>query len=174
MGRTAQGRSRSGGGDRGRLLLYKGQGSNLWLPFVKGVVEVPVYAYVPGAAMLLWFTMNATNCSDGVDGLAGSLTLLSLFSLAGLLYGVIGYRPIADYLLIPPQPGRRALGDSAGHPGGGAGRPTWWHNAEPSRVLMGDAGRALWACWWAWRSWWPETLPHLWFRRWCWSTAAPA
>mgnify|MGYP001205387255 CR=1 FL=1 len=124
------------------FFLYKGQGSNLWLPFVKGVVAVPVYAYVPGAAILLWFTMNATNCSDGVDGLAGSLTLLSLFSLAGLLYGVIGYHPIADYLLLPHNPdGARWAILLATLAGALAGY--LWHNAEPSRVLMGDAGSRL-------------------------------
>lgn len=122
--------------------LYMGQGSLVWLPFVKHAVEIPSYFYIPCAAMLLWFTMNATNCSDGVDGLAGSLTLLSLFALAGLLYGVVGYRPLADYLLIPHNPdGARwailvacVAGSLAGY---------LWHNAEPSQVLMGDAGSRL-------------------------------
>jgi phospho-N-acetylmuramoyl-pentapeptide-transferase len=122
--------------------LYMGQGSQLWLPFFKQAVMVPAYLYLPGAAALLWFTMNATNCSDGVDGLAGSLTLLSLFALAGLLYGVVGYRPVADYLLIPHNPdGARwailvatVAGSLAGY---------LWHNAEPSRILMGDAGSRL-------------------------------
>jgi len=124
------------------FFLYMQQGSALWLPFVKYAVEVPVYLYVPGAAMLLWFTMNATNCSDGVDGLAGTLTLLSLFALAGLLYGVIGYRPIADYLLIPHNPdGARWAILVATMAGALAGY--LWHNAEPSRVLMGDAGSRL-------------------------------
>jgi len=124
------------------FFLYWGQGSLLWLPFVKHAVEVSPLLYIPGAAALLWFTMNATNCSDGVDGLAGSLTLLSLFALAGLLYGIVGYRPIADYLLLPHNPiGARwailvatVAGSLAGY---------LWHNAEPSRVLMGDAGSRL-------------------------------
>ncbi len=122
--------------------IYMGQGSTVWVPFVKQAVTVSPYAYMPCAAALLWFTMNATNCSDGVDGLAGSLTLLSLFALAALLYGVVGYRPIANYLLIPHNPdGARwailvatVAGSLAGY---------LWHNAEPSRVLMGDAGSRL-------------------------------
>jgi phospho-N-acetylmuramoyl-pentapeptide-transferase len=122
--------------------LYLDQSAQLWLPFVKAAVEVPPYLYVPGAALLLWFTMNATNCSDGVDGLAGTLTLLSLFALAGLLYGVIGYRPVADYLLIPHNPdGARWAILVATIAGALAGY--LWHNAEPSRVLMGDAGSRL-------------------------------
>ena len=122
--------------------LYMGQGSLVWLPFLKHAVEVPPYCYIPCAAMLLWFTTNATNCSDGVDGLAGSLTLLSLFALAGLLYGVVGYRPIADYLLIPHNPdGARWAILVATMAGSLAGY--LWHNADPSRVLMGDAGSRM-------------------------------
>lgn len=124
------------------FFLYEEQGGRLWLPFIKSVVDVPLSVYVPGAAMLLWFTMNATNCSDGVDGLAGTLTLLSLFALAALLYGVIGYRPIASYLLIPHNPdGARWAILVASVAGALAGY--LWHNAEPSRVLMGDAGSRL-------------------------------
>jgi phospho-N-acetylmuramoyl-pentapeptide-transferase len=122
--------------------LYMGQGAQLWFPFFKHAVDVPAYLYLPGAAALLWFTMNATNCSDGVDGLAGALTLLSLFALAGLLYGVVGYRPVADYLLIPHNPdGARWAVLVATVAGSLAGY--LWHNAEPSRVLMGDAGSRL-------------------------------
>jgi len=122
--------------------LYWMQGATLWLPFVKSAIDVPPWLYIPGASVLLWFTMNATNCSDGVDGLAGTLTLFSLFSLVALLYGVVGYFPIADYLLIP----RNAAGARwailvAIYTGALAGY--LWHNAEPSRVLMGDAGSRL-------------------------------
>ena len=114
----------------------------MWLPFVKGSVLVPPALYIPLAAGLLWLTMNATNCSDGVDGLAGALTLLSLFALAALLYAVVGYKPLAAYLLVPhyAEGARWAIlvatvaGALAGY---------LWHNAEPSRVLMGYAGSRL-------------------------------
>lgn len=122
--------------------LYKGHGSLVWLPFFKHAVEVPVYLYLPGAAALLWITMNATNCSDGVDGLAGALTLLSLFALAGLLYGVVGYKPIAEYLLIPHNPDGARWAIFAATMAGSLGGYLWY-NAEPSKVLMGDAGSRL-------------------------------
>jgi phospho-N-acetylmuramoyl-pentapeptide-transferase len=122
--------------------LTRGRPVAMWLPVYKTAIVVPLWVYVPMAAALLWLTMNATNCTDGVDGLAGALTLLSLFSLAGLLYGVIGYRPIADYLLIPHNPaGARWAILLATMAGGLSGY--LWHNAEPSRVLMGDAGSRL-------------------------------
>ena len=110
-----------------------------WLPFVKGIWLVPWYLYVPAAAAILWFTMNATNCSDGVDGLAGTLTVIALAMLAFVLYVVVGYRPVAHYFLIPvyAEAARWAIvvmtvaGAFAGY---------LWYNAEPSKVLMGDAG----------------------------------
>ncbi len=121
------------------LFLYAGHGGDVWMPFVKGVWSIPWWLYLPGAGFLLWFTMNATNCSDGVDGLAGSLTLISLVCLAALLYLVIGYAPVARYMLVPCNPlaARWAIllmtvvGALSGY--------LWW-NAEPSKVLMGDAG----------------------------------
>lgn len=110
-----------------------------WLPFVKGIVLVPFWVYVPAAAFILWFTMNATNCSDGVDGLAGTLTVITLMMLAAILYIVVGYRPVAHYFLIPvyAEAARWAIvvmivtGGFAGY---------LWYNAEPSKILMGDAG----------------------------------
>ncbi len=124
------------------LCLYQGGAATLWLPVFKSAITLHVCLYLPLAAALLWFTMNATNCSDGVDGLAGALTLFSLFALAALLYGVVGYRPIADYLLIPHNPeGARWAILTATVAGGLAGY--LWHNAEPSRVLMGDAGSRM-------------------------------
>ncbi len=118
-----------------------------WLPFFKGATMingvgtwlVPGWAYVPLAAFILWFTMNATNCSDGVDGLAGTLTVITLAMLAVILYVVVGYRPVAHYFLIPvyAEAARWAIvvmvvaGAFAGY---------LWFNAEPSKVLMGDAG----------------------------------
>ena len=118
-----------------------------WLPFFKGptlmngvgVWLMPGWLYVPLSAFILWFTMNATNCSDGVDGLAGTLTVITLVMLAVVLYVVVGYRPVAHYFLIPvyAEAARWAIvvmivaGAFAGY---------LWYNAEPSKVLMGDAG----------------------------------
>ena len=118
-----------------------------WLPFFKGPVMIndvgvwliPGWLYVPASAFILWFTMNATNCSDGVDVLSGTLTVVTLVMLAVVLYVVVGYRPVAHYFLIPvyAEAARWAIvvmvvaGAFAGY---------LWYNAEPSKVLMGDAG----------------------------------
>lgn len=121
------------------MFLYAGHGGEIWLPIFKGVWSVPWWLYMPGAGFLLWFTMNATNCSDGVDGLAGSLTLISLVCLAGLLYLVIGYAPVAKYLLVPMNPHAARWAILLMTVAGALCGYLWW-NAEPSKVLMGDAG----------------------------------
>lgn len=111
----------------------------LWLPFVKDVWHLPWWGYIPTMGFLLFVIMNATNCSDGVDGLAGSLTVISLIALAALLYGVIGYRPMAEYLLVPHNYLAVRWSVLSMIVAGGFAGYLWW-NAEPSKILMGDAG----------------------------------
>lgn len=100
-----------------------------------------VYGIV--ATGLLWLSINATNCSDGVDGLSGSLLALAFVGLGGVLYGVVGHVETAQYLLVPFYEDGASwfvivsttLGTLAAY---------LWFNAEPSHLMMGDAGsRAL-------------------------------
>lgn len=110
-----------------------------WLPLMKHDLTIPVWIFLIVSTLLLWMTINATNCSDGVDGLAGTLSLVSLFYLAGFLYLVIGHVDVSKYLLVPHNPdGARWTILLITTAGGLAGY--LWHNAEPSKVLMGDAG----------------------------------
>ena len=121
------------------MALCQGQSMPLWLPLVKQSLALPPFWFVVMGSVLLWIAMNATNCSDGVDGLAGSLTLLSFFYLGALLYGVIGHVGVSSYLLVPHNPEGAVWAIMVlASAGGLAGY--LWHNAEPSRMLMGDAG----------------------------------
>jgi len=95
------------------------------------------------ATALLWFSINTTNCTDGVDGLSGSLLALAFLGLGGVLYGVVGHVDSAHYLLVPFYEDGASwavivattLGTLAAY---------LWFNAYPSQLLMGDAGsRAL-------------------------------
>jgi phospho-N-acetylmuramoyl-pentapeptide-transferase len=111
----------------------------LWLPLFKTPVTISPWLFVPLATGLIWLSINATNCTDGVDGLSGSLSLLAFIYLGGILYVIVGHQDISHYLLVPhyPEGAQWAMlafimaGCLAGY---------LWHNALPSAVLMGDAG----------------------------------
>ncbi len=121
------------------MFVWSALGGKVWLPFMKGEWTMSWWLYIPSMGFLLFVVMNATNCSDGVDGLAGSLTFISLVSLAILLYAVTGYRPMADYLLVPHNYLAVRWSVLLMTVAGGFAGYLWW-NAEPSKVLMGDAG----------------------------------
>lgn len=125
-------------------ILCEGQDAVIWLPLLKGSQAgggflVPFWLYIPCAAALLWLSINVVNCSDGVDGMAGSLALLGLCGLGAFLYGVAGHVTLAKYLLIPHNPEGAYWGVLIFTAAGGLAGYLW-HNANPSAVLMGDAG----------------------------------
>ena len=80
------------------------------------------------ATVLVWMLINAVNCSDGIDGFCGSLTIVSLISVmaAGKLLGMDSNMFTLILIMILTL------------------LPYLWRNAEPSTMMMGDAGsRAL-------------------------------
>src|ERR1700761_5973368 len=113
--------------------------SSIWLPGVKEAIVLPAWLNIPLASGVIWLSINATNCSDGVDGVSGSLTATAIMILGALLYAVIGNQVVAGHLNIPFNSEGASwaimafvmVGAVAGY---------LWYNASPSQVLMGDAG----------------------------------
>ena len=114
-----------------------------WLPFVKNPIHVLKPVFVIISTIMLWISVNTTNCTDGVDGLSSTLVLVALIILGAVFYTILGHTDIAKYLKVPHivQGANWAIvifclaGVLMGY---------LWHNAFPSSVLMGDAGsRAL-------------------------------
>lgn len=115
----------------------------IWLPFLSSSLKITPWIYIPMATILLWLSINTTNCTDGVDGLSGTLVLIALITMGCLFYFIFGHKEIAAYLLVPhiPQGASWAVMTFAL---AGVLMGYLWHNAFPSKVLMGDAGsRAL-------------------------------
>jgi phospho-N-acetylmuramoyl-pentapeptide-transferase len=123
----------------GAVVVCQLQDVQIWLPLIKEPLTLSPWLYVPFATGLLWLMINATNCTDGVDGLSGSLTLLGLAYLGVMLYGVVGRRDVSSYLLVPHYPDGADWALMAFVMVGCLGGYLW-HNANPSAVLMGDAG----------------------------------
>lgn len=124
------------------ILYFKGS-VTYWLPFTSLTVAVHPAVFFAVSTLILWISINTTNCTDGVDGLSGTLVLLALTSLGIIFYFVLGHARVAEYLLVPH------LADGAqwallAFTLSGTLMGYLWHNAFPSKVLMGDAGsRAL-------------------------------
>lgn len=113
--------------------------SAIWLPGWKGTIVLPVWLSLPLATGVIWLSINATNCSDGVDGVSGSLSGTAIMLLGALMYAVIGNAEVAGHLNIPLNPGGQNWAIMA-FIMCGAVSGYLWYNAPPSAVLMGDAG----------------------------------
>ncbi|MGN0507110.1 MAG: phospho-N-acetylmuramoyl-pentapeptide-transferase [Lachnospiraceae bacterium] len=99
-------------------------GTEITLLFFHQTVELPVVVFGILAVILVWGSINVTNCADGVDGLSAtlaSITLISFYILNTLQKNAGTY----SYLLL------LFIACLLGY---------LWHNATPSRMLMGDAG----------------------------------
>ncbi len=76
------------------------------------------------ATVFIWLSINATNCTDGVDGLSGALSIVTILSLAVVLYLQGQSNDMIKYAIIMCEIIFAYL----------------WKNTSPSTLLMGDAG----------------------------------
>ncbi|MBN2510113.1 MAG: phospho-N-acetylmuramoyl-pentapeptide-transferase [Spirochaetales bacterium] len=125
------------------VILVVLDGTTIWLPFSARTFELskPVYALL--TTVVIWTSINTTNCSDGVDGLSGTLVLICLITIGLIFYFVLGHVEISEYLLLPHSP-EGAKWAILTFTLTGSLLAYLWYNAYPSTILMGDAGsRAL-------------------------------
>jgi phospho-N-acetylmuramoyl-pentapeptide-transferase len=121
------------------------------LPFVsfaKHPFALPVGVYLPFAVLVVVFTSNAVNLTDGLDGLAigpviiNGGTYLVWAYLAGATFGIANVAQrfvVARYLDIPSATGIGELSIFCGAVVG-AGIGFLWYNTYPAQVFMGDVG----------------------------------
>ncbi|MCI8769923.1 MAG: phospho-N-acetylmuramoyl-pentapeptide-transferase [Lachnospiraceae bacterium] len=88
--------------------------------------EIPAPLYFVLGVILLWVSINVTNCSDGVDGLCASLCCVTLTSFAVLFPESLGKYGASCLIFVAVLLAYLCF------------------NSKPSSMLMGDAGsRAL-------------------------------
>jgi phospho-N-acetylmuramoyl-pentapeptide-transferase len=125
--------------------------TRLSMPFVafaKHPLTLPIGVYLPFAVLVVVFTSNAVNLTDGLDGLAigpviiNGGTYLVWAYLAGATFGIANVAQrfvVARYLDIPPIASIGELGVYCGTVVG-AGIGFLWYNTYPAQVFMGDVG----------------------------------
>jgi phospho-N-acetylmuramoyl-pentapeptide-transferase len=106
------------------------------LLFDQGSVWWP--AYLAFLMLVIVFSSNAVNLTDGLDGLAISVTFITATALTGFAY-ITSHQAFSDYLGLVhnAQVGELTLFCGAL---AGASLGFLWFNAPPAEVFMGDVG----------------------------------
>jgi phospho-N-acetylmuramoyl-pentapeptide-transferase len=128
------------------LFTYMGWADYSWklsLPFFKrtaleNITNIGPFIYLPFIAIVLLGFSNAVNLTDGLDGLAISVTVVAMAALTTFTY-VSGDKRWADYLGLEHQ---TDIGELTVFCGSmvGASLGFLWYNAPPAEVFMGDVG----------------------------------
>jgi phospho-N-acetylmuramoyl-pentapeptide-transferase len=113
--------------------------SVLYVPFFKNLQpDLTVLGYSAFIIFVLIATSNTVNLTDGLDGLAISVTVVAASALTGLVY-VAGDARFSKYLDIPHTPGVDEVTIFAGALVG-ASLGFLWFNAPQAEIFMGDVG----------------------------------
>ena len=106
------------------LTMVNFNGSEVLISLTGQAYELPPLVYGILAVILVWGSINVTNCADGVDGLSGTLSTITLSTI----YFIMQTREAApefSYLIL------LFIACILGY---------LWYNATPSSLMMGDAG----------------------------------
>lgn len=117
---------------------------NVSIPFLKDTAN-PVGISFIGPILYLFFIVvvlmgfsNAVNLTDGLDGLAISVTFIAMTALTALTY-LSSDKRWATYLELTHRPEAAELTVFCGAMAG-ASLGFLWYNAPPAEVFMGDVG----------------------------------
>ena len=117
---------------------------NFSIPFIKATARpygpsfIGPYLYLVLIAVVLLGSSNAVNLTDGLDGLAISVTVIAMGALTGFTYLSSDAR-WAGYLELTHRPEAAELTVFCGAMVG-ASLGFLWYNAPPAQVFMGDVG----------------------------------
>lgn len=101
-------------------------GTYTYIPVFKIYINIPVFLYIPLAVLVILSTTNAINLTDGVDGLASSVSCLIVTCLT-----VIG---ISNQMYEVSIFGSIVIGATLGF---------LIFNLHPAKVFMGDTGSLM-------------------------------
>ena len=107
------------------LYLIKGVnlGTDTYIPILKQYIQIPIYAYIPFAILVILATTNAINLTDGIDGLSPSICTIIITCLT-VIATIFEVKEIAVF-------GAAVIG---------AVLAFLIFNIHPAKVFMGDTG----------------------------------
>ncbi len=117
---------------------------NVLFPFLKFTAEptgrtfIGPYLYLMLIIVVLLGSSNAVNLTDGLDGLAISVTFIAMTALTAFTY-LSSDKRWATYLELTHRPEAAELTVFCGAMAG-ASLGFLWYNAPPAEVFMGDVG----------------------------------
>ena len=101
-------------------------GTDIYIPFVKEYITMPIWLYIPFAVLVMLAATNAINLTDGIDGLSTSVTtiILTCLTVISILFGVKEVTAVGAILI-------------------GACLGFLLFNLNPAKVMMGDTGSLM-------------------------------
>ena len=108
------------------ILKIMNIGTQTLIPILKQYITIPVFLYIPFAILVMVGATNAVNLTDGIDGLATSITTIIIATLA--IIGII--LEVKEIVIL----GSIICGVNLGF---------LIFNMHPAKVFMGDTGSLL-------------------------------
>ena len=101
-------------------------GTDTYIPIIKDYIDIPIYIYIPFAILVILGTTNAVNLTDGIDGLASSVStcIITCLTIIGIIFN---HQEISIF-------GSCVIGAVLGF---------LMFNLHPAKVFMGDTGSLL-------------------------------
>ena len=105
------------------VYLYKAIGTETYIPIIKQYINLQMWIYIPFAIFVMLGTTNAVNLTDGIDGLATSVTtiIIATLTIVGIMLGVKEVVLLGSIVC-------------------GANLAFLIFNMYPAKVFMGDTG----------------------------------
>lgn len=105
------------------LMKFTNIGTGILIPFINFELMLPNWIFIPFTIVVMLATTNAINLTDGVDGLAGSVTAIITIAISIIAYK-LGYSEVSAFSSI-------LVGSIMGF---------LIYNFHKAKVMMGDTG----------------------------------
>ena len=72
------------------LIKFVDVGTETYIPFLKIYIDMPIWIYIPFAIFVILATTNAINLTDGIDGLAASISaiIITFLTVVSIMFDV--------------------------------------------------------------------------------------